>query len=80
MVFKLINDFKHKSYVCNGTAGGLLGTTFSLEEHLAKLGTNVGNFVPIGTFFYTGDIRGQKLVPKGTIPKGTFDNVRDYRW
>ena len=60
MVFKLINDFKHKSYVCNGTAGGLLGTTFSLEEHLAKLGTNVGNFVPIGTFFYTGDIRGQK--------------------
>jgi hypothetical protein len=42
------------------------------------LGTIVGNFVPIGTFVCAGDIRGQKLVPKGTIPRGTFDYVRDY--
>jgi hypothetical protein len=35
---------------------GLLGTNlFSLEGHLAILGTNVGNYVPMGTFFYTGD-------------------------
>ena len=29
-----------------------------VEEHLAILGTNVGTFVPIGTFFCAGDIRG----------------------
>ena len=29
-----------------------------------------------GTFFCAGDIRGQKLVPKGTILRGT--NVGDY--
>jgi hypothetical protein len=41
------------------------------------LGTIVGNFVPMGTFLYTEDIRGQKLVPKGTIPRGTFDYIRN---
>ena len=55
---------------------GLLGTSFSLEEHLDILGTNVGNFVPIGTFFCAGDIRGQKLVPKGTILRRAFDYNR----
>ena len=59
---------------------GLLGTNFSQEEHLAILGTNVGNYDPMGTFFSAGDIRGQKLVHKGTIPKGTFDYIRDYCW
>ena len=54
---------------------GFLGI-FSLEEHLAILGTNVGNFVPIGTFFCAGDIRGQKLVPKGTILRRAFDYNR----
>ena len=49
---------------------------FSLEEHLAILGTNVGNFVPIGTFFCAGDTRGQKLVPKGTILRRAFDYNR----
>ena len=55
---------------------GLLGTNFSLEEHSAILGTNIGNYVSMGTFVCTGDIRGQKLVPKGTIPRGT--NVGNY--
>ena len=41
------------------------------------LGTIVGNFVPIGTFVCAGDILGQKLVPKGTIPRGTFGYIRD---
>ena len=77
MVFKLINDFKHKSYVCNGTIAGIFGDFLpSLEEHLAILGTNVGNFVSIGTFFCAGDIRGQKLVPKGTILRRAFDYNR----
>ena len=30
-----------------------------LEGHLTILGTNVGNYGPMGTFFYTGDIREQ---------------------
>ena len=38
-----------------------------LEGHSTMLGTIVGNFVPMGTFFCAGDIWGQKLVPKGTI-------------
>ena len=75
MVFKLINYFKHKSYVCNGTAAGTFGI-FSLEEHLALIGTNVGSYVSMGTFFCAGDIRGQKLVPKGTILRGAFDYNR----
>ena len=49
-----------------------------LERHSTILGTIVGNFVPIGTFVCAVDIRGEKLVPKGTIPRGTFDYVRDY--
>jgi hypothetical protein len=49
-----------------------------LEGHSTIIGTNACNYVPMGTFFYTGDIRGQKLFPKGTIPRGTFDYVRDY--
>jgi hypothetical protein len=49
---------------------GLLGT------NLAILGTNVGNYVSMGTFFCAGDIRGQKLVPKGTILRGAFDYNR----
>ena len=44
---------------------GLLGI-FSLEEHSSILGTNIGNYVSMGTFVCAGDIRGQKLVPKGT--------------
>ena len=43
---------------------GLLGI-FSLEEHSSILGTNIGNYVSMGTFVCAGDIRGQKLVPKG---------------
>ena len=44
---------------------GLLGI-FSLEERSSILGTNIGNYVSMGTFVCPGDIRGQKLVPKGT--------------
>ena len=39
----------------------------SVEGHSTIIGTNVGNYDPMGTFFYIGDIWGQKLVPKGTI-------------
>jgi hypothetical protein len=33
-----------------------------LEGHSTMLGTIVGNFVPMGTFFYTGDIRRQSTI------------------
>ena len=38
---------------------GLLGTIFFLAGHLAILGTKVGNYLSMGTFFCAGDTRGQ---------------------
>jgi hypothetical protein len=38
---------------------GLLGTNFSLEGHLAILGTIVDTYVPRETSPYIGDIQGQ---------------------
>ena len=63
--------------------GDIRGQTYSpkglfLEGHSTVLGTNVDNYVPMGTSLdmISGTSR-DKLSPQGTIPRGTFDCIRD---
>jgi hypothetical protein len=80
MLGTIVGNFVHiGTFFYTGDIRGqkLVPKGLFLEGHSTILGTNACNYASMGTFFYTGDIRGQKLVPKGTIPRGTFDYIRD---